>query len=54
MTITQTSPTRLQFWKTVLLFSAIHFLVMSLGIFVESGSGGCMFIIPAYALNKRV
>ena len=48
MTATQTNPARSHFWKTVLLFGAIHFLVMCLGIFVESGSGGCMFIIPAY------
>jgi hypothetical protein len=54
MTTTPPVSARQQFWKTVLLFGAIHFLVMSLGIFVESGSGGCMFIIPAYALNKRV
>ena len=48
MTTTPPVSARQQFWKTVLLFGAIHFLVMSLGIFVESGSGGCMFIIPAY------
>ncbi len=48
MVITQAIRTRLQFWKTALLFGAIHFLVMSLGVFIETGSGGCMFIIPAY------
>jgi hypothetical protein len=48
MTTNQPVSARRRFWKTVLLFGAIHFLVMSLGILVESGSGGCMFIIPAY------
>jgi hypothetical protein len=36
------------FWKTVLAFGALHFLVMTFGLVVEAYSGGCMFIIPAY------
>ncbi len=32
MTATQTNPARSHFWKTVLLFGAIHFLVMCLGM----------------------
>ncbi len=39
----------LKFWKTVLPYGLLYFLIMFLGFaVVEPFSGGCMFIIPAY------
>jgi hypothetical protein len=48
MTTDQPTFSSKKFWKIVLLFGALHFLVMTLGLVVEAYSGGCMFIIPAY------
>ncbi len=42
-----------KFWKTALLFGAIHFLVMSYGAFVIE-PGGCQWIIPAYFMALPV
>jgi hypothetical protein len=48
MTTDPLAPAGRRFWKTVLLYGALHFLVMTFGLVVEAYSGGCMFIIPAY------
>jgi hypothetical protein len=45
----QAAVPRLDFWRTTLLFGAIHFAVMSYGAFViEFFQGGCQWIVPAF------
>ncbi len=40
---------RRRFWRTVLAYGGLYFLIMGLGYaIVEPYSGGCMFIIPTY------
>ncbi len=49
MNATLSLSSRPSFWKTVLLFGALHFGIMTLGnLLVEPFSGGCVFVIPAY------
>ena len=52
MTSTQAVTPRPVFWKTILKYGAIHFMVMTFGAFVlevlQDYSGGCMFVVPAY------
>ena len=44
-----TTPTlsRSKFWKTALLFGAVHFLVMTYGAFIIEPVD-CQFVVPAY------
>ena len=44
---TTLSISRSKFWKTALLFGAVHFLVMTYGAFVIE-QADCQFVVPAY------
>lgn len=46
MNTTQSIP-HSKFWKTALLFGAVHFLVMTYGAFVIEQTD-CQFVVPAY------
>ena len=40
---------RPKFWRTVLFYGGLHFIIMFLGfLLVEQAQAGCMFITPAY------
>lgn len=45
--ITTPTPSRSSFWKTALLFGAVHFIVMTYGAFVIEQTD-CQFVVPAY------
>jgi len=42
-----------RFWKTALLYGAVHFLVMTYGAFVIE-QADCQFVVPAYFMTLPV
>jgi len=49
---TQSAP-RPKFWKTALLYGAVHFLVMTYGAFIIE-QGDCQWVVPAYLMALPV
>lgn len=51
--ITTQATSHPKFWKTALLFGAVHFLVMTYGAFVIEQID-CQFVVPAYFMALPV